>query len=243
MQPPVVREETATPELTGMVDVLRRMIHQLHPPSVYPKYTLFQQRATPTQKEYWADIHLIGLAPDDARPCFFQGRSMATPALAYQMAAWEAIPRIRHSHVPAVGCPALTFFPSRHPTHSTPKFDLAKQERDPAITPLMYLLAAQHSLLCEVLNELAIHRKALSRLHDSIEHPDSDHLTLALSAPSLTPVKEAATVLDAPLDSFRPRHRLQTMKPKRHPGKPREEEGSTSRTTPKRPASEAIDLN
>ena len=242
MQSPVVREETATPELTGMVDVLRRMIHQLHPPSVYPKYTLFQQRATPTQKEYWADIHLIGLAPDDARPCFFQGRSMATPALALQMAAWEAIPRIRHSHVPAVGCPALTFFPSRNPAHSTIKFDLARQERDPAISPLMYLLTAQHSLLCEVLDELVIHRKALSRLHDSFEQPVNDHLTLAIPAASLTPVKEAAMVLDAPLDPFQPRHRLQTMsKSKHHPDRPRKEVGSSSRS--KRSANKTINLN
>ena len=86
-----VMEEVPCPHLPGMFDVLRRMLFQLRLTS---SYTLYRAQITPTQREYWADVRLLDLSPDDTRPSLFHGQSMATPALAYQMAAWEAVARI-----------------------------------------------------------------------------------------------------------------------------------------------------
>ena len=78
-----VLEETFAPDLSGMVDVLRRMIRLIFPASVHLKYTLYRQQVTTTQIEYWADVHLIGLPPGERRPNLCKGRSMAAPTLAF----------------------------------------------------------------------------------------------------------------------------------------------------------------
>ena len=137
-----VLEETCALDLSGMVEVLRRMIGLIFPTSVHPRYTLYRQQVTTTRVEYWADVQLLGLPSGEKRPNLFKGRSMATPALAFQMAAWETIPRIRHLYAPASSCPALFFFPSRPNNGTATRIDFAIQERDPALAPLMHLFAS-----------------------------------------------------------------------------------------------------
>ena len=239
-----VLEETCALDLSGMVEVLRRMISLIFPTSVHPRYTLYRQQVTTTRVEYWADIQLLGLLPGEKRPNLFKGRSMATPALAFQMAAWETIPRIRHLYAPNSSCPALFFFPS-HPNNGTAtRIELALQERDPALGPLMHLFASQYNLFYEIIDELAITRRALACLHNPSEPDINNSLSLAVSDISPTPAEEVAMVLDAPLHPLLPRHRLQAPPTSEHLlGQPLEKEGSSRRTVPKQPSGEAIVLD
>ena len=157
-----VMEEISSPYLPGMVHVLRRMLFQLRLTS---RYTLYRAQITPTQWKYWADVRLLDLSPDDTRLSLFHGQSMATPALAYQMAAWEAVARIRFLYVP-VDCRAPAFFPMRSYPGGITRFSGDAPRQDPAIAPMLHFTAAQYDLFIDVVEELIITRKALARLLD-----------------------------------------------------------------------------
>jgi hypothetical protein len=201
--PPSVIEEIPFPSLPGMVDVLRRMLYMLGLTSIY---TLYRAQITPTQREYWADVCILGLPPDDRRQFLFKGQSMPTPALAYQMAAWEAIARVRFLYVPP-DCRYLNFFPYRGRTGGITRFPDVTPNLDPAIGPMLHLFAAQYDLFIDVVEELVITRKALGRLLEPPEVAVDDPLTLAPPT-AQTAAEDATMVLNAPLAADKPRHRL-----------------------------------
>ena len=131
---------------------------------------------------------------------------MATPALAYQMVAWEAIARVRYLFVPT-DCRPLALFPYRSHTGGITLFPDVTSKQDPAIGPVIYLFTSQYELFIDVVEELIITRKALALLRDPPEGTVDDQLTLATQS-SWTPAEDAAMVLNAPLAADKPRHRL-----------------------------------
>ena len=138
----------------------------------------------------------------------------------------------------------MFFFPSHPNNGSATRIDFALQERDPALGPLMHLFASQHNLLCAIIDELALTRRALARLHNPSKPDVNDNLSLAVTDVTQTPAKEAAMVLDAPLHPVLPRYRYQTPPTPEQPlGQSQDEDNSSHHSVSKQPSGEAIVLD
>ena len=84
----------------------------IHP----PQYELLKSRITPSTSKYWAVVHIPPANPNqDPTEVSFVGKSMPTPHMAIEAAAYEALTHLRF----AVPMPAsediITFRVVQHP--------------------------------------------------------------------------------------------------------------------------------
>ena len=88
---------------------------------------------------------------------------MPTPDMAVQMAAWEPIARLRHL---AAGMHrrAFHFYPSCATFGGDTVFTSAHQEEDLAVVHLTRYIVAQENLFSQLVDELAMTRRALTLL-------------------------------------------------------------------------------
>ena len=61
-----------------------------------PQYELLKSRITPSTSKYWAVVHIPLANPNqDPTEVSFEGKSMPTPQMAVEAAAYEALARLR----------------------------------------------------------------------------------------------------------------------------------------------------
>ena len=61
-----------------------------------PQYELLKSRITPSTSKYWAVVHIPPAYPNqDPTEVSFVGKSMPTPHMAIEAAAYEALTRLR----------------------------------------------------------------------------------------------------------------------------------------------------
>ena len=78
-----------------------------------PQYELFKSRITPSTLKYWAAVHIPPVdSNQDPTEVSFVGRSMPTPHMAIEAAAYEALARLQFA-VPYASERGYYYFPSR----------------------------------------------------------------------------------------------------------------------------------
>jgi hypothetical protein len=88
------------------------------------------------------------------------------------MAAWEAISRIRHQ-LHRMNRRAFRFYPSRATLDGETFFASTDQEGDVAVIHLTRYVAAQHDLFVQLVDSLAMARRATAYLHNQHVQPPS----------------------------------------------------------------------
>ena len=77
-------------------DILWNVAHLVLGATQRPEYVVYIEPTSISIREYWADVHIYQDGAISGTSLDFAGRSMPTPALAIQFAAWEALACIRH---------------------------------------------------------------------------------------------------------------------------------------------------
>jgi hypothetical protein len=155
-----------------------------------PQYELLKTRITPVASKYWAVVHIPSSNPNqDPAENSFVGRSMPTPQMAIEAAAYEAITRLRFT-VPYASERGYTYFPSRAAPGVVAVFPGERFERDPVLANLVQYVIAQERLTQRVMGYL----QRLADLNPQIAiggplRPDQERRVLRLVNP-LPPIEE-----------------------------------------------------
>ena len=104
--------ETTAVEQEGFPPILGRLVRDvLHSPAV-PGYVVFVSAPSPAGSAYQAEVRIVPPS-GDAQAYVFRGLPMPTIEQAVQMAAWEALVRLRHSEEAVGKSRAFRFLPGR----------------------------------------------------------------------------------------------------------------------------------
>ena len=104
--------ETMAVEQEGFPPILGRLVRDvLHSPAV-PGYVVFVSAPSPAGSAYQAEVRIVPPS-GDAQAYVFRGLPMPTIEQAVQMAAWEALVRLRHSEEAVGKSRAFRFLPGR----------------------------------------------------------------------------------------------------------------------------------
>ena len=116
-----------------------------------PQYELLKTRITPVTSKYWGVVHIPPVNPDhDPTEVSFVGRSMPTPQMAIEAAAYEAITRLRFA-VPYTSERGYIYFPSRAAPGEAASFPSGRIERDPVLVNLVQYVIAQERMIQRVM--------------------------------------------------------------------------------------------
>ena len=127
-------------------DILWNVAHLVLGATQRPEYVVYSEPISTTLRSYWADVHIYQDGAISGVSLDFAGRSMPTPALAIQLAAWEALACLRH-RIPAVGeRRAFRFYPSRRILGGETTFASTQEEQDVAVIHLVKYIAALNTL-------------------------------------------------------------------------------------------------
>ena len=119
-----------------------------------PQYELLKTRISPVTSKYWGVVHIPPVSPDhDPTEVSFVGRSMPTPQMAIEAAAYEAITRL-HFAVPYASERGYIYFPSRAAPGEVASFPGGRIERDPVLANLAQYVIAQEHLTQRVMSYL-----------------------------------------------------------------------------------------
>ena len=122
----------------------------IHP----PQYELLKSRITPSTSKYWAVVHIPPTNPNqDPTEVSFVGKSMPTPHMAIEAAAYEALARLRFA-VPYASERGYYYFPSRAAPGEVASFPGGRIERDPVLANLAQYVIAQERLTQRVMGYL-----------------------------------------------------------------------------------------
>ena len=104
-----------------------------------PQYELLKSRITPSTSKYWAVVHIPPAYPNqDPTEVSFVGKSMPTPHMAIEAAAYEALTRLRFA-VPYASERGYYYFPSRAAPGEVTSFPGGRIERDPVLANLIQI--------------------------------------------------------------------------------------------------------
>jgi hypothetical protein len=157
-------QETTAVELAGFTEILWTIAQRILGSTQRPKYEVYEERTSATLREYWATVHIY--LNSEARDALFHftGRSAPTTSMAIQLAAWEAIARLRHQ-LRRMNRRPFHFYPSRAALDGDTSFVATHHEEDLAVVHLTRYLAAQHDLFVQALDSLAMARRVIAHLH------------------------------------------------------------------------------
>ena len=160
-----------------------------------PQYELFKSRITPSASKYWAAVHIPPVdSNQDPTEVSFVGRSMPTPHMAIEAAAYEAIDHLRFV-VPYASERGYYYFPSRAAAGEVTSFPGGRIERDPVLANLVQYIIAQERLNQRVMDYL----QSLADLNPQIAigrplRPDQERHIHRLVNP-LPPIEEECVPL------------------------------------------------
>ena len=155
-----------------------------------PQYELLKSRITPSTSKYWAVVHIPPTNPNqDPTEVSFVGKSMPTPHMAIEAAAYEALARLRFA-VPYASERGYYYFPSRAAPGEVASFPNGRIERDPVLANLVQYVIAQERLTQRVMGYL----QSLADLNPQIAigrplRPDQERRVHRLVNP-LPPIEE-----------------------------------------------------
>ena len=119
-----------------------------------PQYELLKSRITPSTSKCWAAVHIPPIdSNQDPTEVSFVGRSMPTPHMAIEAAAYEALARLRFT-VPYASERGYYYFPSRAAPGEVTSFPGGRIERDPVLANLIQYIIAQEHLNQRVMDYL-----------------------------------------------------------------------------------------
>ena len=119
-----------------------------------PQYELFKLRLTFSTSEYWAAVHIPPVdSNQDPTEVSFVGKSMPTPHMAIEAAAYEALARLRFA-VPYASERGYYYFSSRAAPGEVTSFPGGWIERDPVLDNLVQYVIAQECLTQQVMGYL-----------------------------------------------------------------------------------------
>ncbi|KAE8779422.1 hypothetical protein D1007_47550 [Hordeum vulgare] len=108
-----------------------------------PQYELFKSRITSTTSKYWAVVHIFSMDPNqDPTEVCFNGKSMPTLKMAIEVAAYEAVTRLRFA-VPYANERGYCYCASRAAPRGATSFPGTLAERDPMLIWLVQYVIAQ----------------------------------------------------------------------------------------------------
>ena len=119
-----------------------------------PQYELFKSRINHNASKYWAVAHIPPVDPNQGpTSVVFIGKSMPTSEMAIEVAAYEAITRLRFA-VPRASERGYYYFPSRPAPGEEASFPCRQSERDPMLANLVQYVIAQERLTQQVMDFL-----------------------------------------------------------------------------------------
>jgi hypothetical protein len=155
-----------------------------------PQYELLKSRITPSTSKYWAVVHIPPVNSNyDPTEVSFVGKSMPTPQMAVEAAAYEALARLRFA-VPYASERGYYYFPSRAAPGEVASFPGGRFERDLVLANLAQYVIAQERLTQRVMGYL----QSLADLNPQIAigrplRPSQERRVLRLVNP-LPPIEE-----------------------------------------------------
>ena len=129
----------------------------------HPEYTIYPDRITDTLIMYQASIYIRGGSAESHRKYHFVGRAMPTKRHAVQMAAREAIARLRDI-LPIMQTRPYHYLPCHVPYTSHYAFSCTAGERDEAIEPLVQYIMALESVFTTLVDDHLAARMDLARV-------------------------------------------------------------------------------
>jgi hypothetical protein len=127
-----------------------------------PEYTIFPNRITDTLTMYQASVYIRGGSALSFRNYRFMGRVMPSERHAVQMAAREAIARLRDI-LPVMHTRPYHYLPCHVPYTSHYTFSCTAGERDEAIEPLVQYTMALESVFTTLVDDHLAARMDLAR--------------------------------------------------------------------------------
>jgi hypothetical protein len=109
---PTFHSKTMAEDDDGFPPILSYMLTQALGCSTTPVYLVFQSEPVPHLCRFYAKTHINPGPAADGRPMIFLGKPMPTPALAVQIAAAEAITRLRFQFPQVAEMQEFRHFPS-----------------------------------------------------------------------------------------------------------------------------------
>jgi hypothetical protein len=132
-------------------DFTRNTFGSSHP----PQYELFKLRITSDSSKYWAVVHIPPADPDQGPPyVVYIGRSMPTPGMAIEAAAYEAVTHLRFI-APTASDRGYYYFLSHAASGANATFRYERIERDPALANLIQYVMAQEHLTQQLMDYLS----------------------------------------------------------------------------------------
>jgi hypothetical protein len=148
---PTFHSRTLADGYPGFPPILSSMLTQALGRSTPPVYLVFQMEPVPHLCRFYAKVHINPGPAADGKPMNFRGKPMPTPALAVQIAAAEAITRLRYQFPQVAEMQEFRYFPSS--SDAGCDFSSAVGDADPAIARLVQFIAAQGLLLAGIIRE------------------------------------------------------------------------------------------
>lgn len=126
-----------------------------------PEYVVFRSEDSPAGYEFRAVVRITPHPDRKKKPYEFSGRFMPTLELAFQVAAFESLARLRWIEPALARHRAYWFFPAI--PRAGPRILMADTEReaDSAVVHLVSYLAAMESLNHSLMAELRVARQSL----------------------------------------------------------------------------------
>jgi hypothetical protein len=165
-------EETTAVDVPGFPEILWTVAQRVLGSTQRPEYEVYEEPLSGTLQEYWAEVQIY--LNREARDALFRisGRPMPTPRQAIKMAAWEAIAQLRHQ-LHRMNRRAFRFYPSRATLEGDTFFSSTDQEEDVAVVHLTRYVSAQHDLIGQLVDSLAMARRAVAHFHNLRTQPSS----------------------------------------------------------------------
>ena len=162
--PRVILETTAEDHGGFPLMLWKAVCHILANPA-RPRYVVLENSLPPAGREFQVDVH-IGSCPLGTSPTYLiHGKSMPTLDQALQVAAWEALVRLRYSEPAMAQSRAFHLLPAK-PQHGAEAVQTSiGQEVDPAVITLVTYGAAMTRFSHSLMEELMTTRRHLGRAH------------------------------------------------------------------------------
>ena len=178
----------------GVVKLLSSIVQVAMGPSVRPVFTLYQHRVNDSLTMHQAAVQFKG-GRGELRRFRFVGRAMPTERHAMQMAAREAIARLRDV-LPAMKTRRYRYLPCHVPYTCHYAFSCPRGERDEAFEMLIEYLRALEAAFDNLVDDFVATR--MDSVHGCAANrrellPIAPPLTLVSSSASYTPTRRLPT--------------------------------------------------
>ena len=163
MASPDVVLETIAADHAGFPPILWRVVRDVLGSPTLPMYKVFECAPSPAGSTFRVDVHISPWRRGTKQPYLVHGGIMPTRETAIQVAAWEAIARLRHSEAVMSRNAAFRPYPSRPAEGAELIHNLNPKETHPAIPSLLSYVSAVTLLSRSLAQELMRTRDKLVR--------------------------------------------------------------------------------